>query len=72
LGLKAEIKRVALFQPEFVEDLSYWVETERRTAKRLLDLIKAVVDPIGVGLQLDRLIRRGPGTQAKAAPHHYR
>jgi toxin YoeB len=50
-ALKAEIKRVAVFQPEFVEDLSYWVETERRTAKRLLDLVKAALrDPFkGIG-----------------------
>jgi toxin YoeB len=51
LGLKAETKRVAVFQPEFVEDLSYWVETERRTARRLLDLVKAALrDPSkGIG-----------------------
>ncbi len=50
-ALKAEIKRLAVFQPEFVEDLSYWVETERRTAKRLLDLVKAELrDPFkGIG-----------------------
>ena len=41
--MKAENKCVAVFQPEFVEDLNYWVETERRTAKRLLDLVKAVL-----------------------------
>ena len=47
----AESKRVAVFQPEFLEDLSYWVETERRTAKRLLELVKATVrDPFkGIG-----------------------
>jgi toxin YoeB len=47
----AEPKRVAVFQPEFLEDLSYWVETERRTAKRLLELVKATVrDPFkGIG-----------------------
>ena len=38
----AEPKRIAVFQPEFLEDLSYWVETERRTAKRLLELVKAL------------------------------
>jgi toxin YoeB len=52
LASKAEGKRVAVFQPEFLEDLSYWVETGRRTAKRLLDLVKATLrDPFkGVGL----------------------
>ena len=48
---KPDSKRVAVFQPEFLEDLSYWVETERRTAKRLLELVKAVLrDPFkGIG-----------------------
>lgn len=48
---KTELKRVAVFQPEFLEDLSYWVETERRTAKRLLELVKAILrDPFkGIG-----------------------
>jgi hypothetical protein len=30
--LKGEGKRVAAFHPEFIEDLSYRVDTERRTA----------------------------------------
>ena len=49
--MKGEGKRVAVFQPEFIEDLSYWVETERRTAKRRLDLVKATLrDPFkGIG-----------------------
>jgi toxin YoeB len=44
-------KRDAVFQPEFREDLRYWVETERRTALRVLALIEAVLrDPFsGVG-----------------------
>jgi len=43
--------RVEVFQAEFADDLSYWVETERRTAKRLLDLVKAALrDPFkGIG-----------------------
>jgi toxin YoeB len=43
--------REAVFQPEFREDLRWWVETDRRTALRVLDLIEAVVrDPFaGIG-----------------------
>ena len=42
---------LTVFQPEFLEDLSYWAETERRTAKRLLELVKAALrDPFkGIG-----------------------
>ena len=43
--------RRAVFQPEFREDLRFWVETDRRTALRILDLIEAIMrDPFsGIG-----------------------
>jgi toxin YoeB len=43
--------RDAVFQPEFREDLRYWVETDRRTALRVLTLVEAVMrDPFaGIG-----------------------
>jgi len=42
---------VAVFQPEFREDLRYWVETDRRIALRIFKLIEAVMrDPVkGIG-----------------------
>lgn len=42
---------LAVFQPEFIEDLRHWVETDRRTARRLLELVEAVLgDPFdGIG-----------------------
>ena len=48
---KAATLRAACFDPSFVEDLRYWVETDRRTALRLLDLVEAVLrDPFtGIG-----------------------
>lgn len=40
--------RLAVFEPEFLEDLAHWVDTDRKTALRLLKLIKAVLsDPFG-------------------------
>ena len=35
--------RRAFFQPEFLEDLRYWVETDRKVALRAFDLIEAVL-----------------------------
>ncbi len=35
--------REAVFQPEFRDDLSYWIETDRRTARRLMNLVEAVM-----------------------------
>ena len=41
----------AYFQREFLEDLRHWVETDRRTALRALDLVDAILrDPFhGIG-----------------------
>lgn len=43
--------RPAVFQPEFIEDLRYWVETDRKLALRAFDLIEAILrDPFeGIG-----------------------
>ena len=48
----AEADRRAICHPEFLEDLHHWVEQDRRTAKRLRQLIKAVMrDPfVGIGM----------------------
>jgi toxin YoeB len=44
--VKREPKRIAVFQPEFREDLRFWVRTERAVAIRVLDLVEAVMrDP---------------------------
>jgi len=42
---------LAVFHPEFREDLRFWVETDRRIALRVLKLIEAVMrDPVsGIG-----------------------
>ncbi len=45
------LKRVAVFQPEFRDDLKYWVKCDRSTAVRVLELVEAVMrDPFeGLG-----------------------
>lgn len=44
-------ERIAIFQPEFREDLLHWVETNRKTALRVLTLVEAILrDPFeGIG-----------------------
>jgi len=38
----------AVFEPEFREDLKWWVKTDRKAALRVLDLVEAVMrDPTG-------------------------
>jgi toxin YoeB len=44
--MKRQPKRVAIFQPEFLQDLRFWVKSERAVAIRVLDLVEAVMrDP---------------------------
>jgi toxin YoeB len=44
-------ERLVVFQPEFIEDVRYWVETDRKLALRAFDLIEAILrDPfVGIG-----------------------
>ena len=38
--------REAVFQPEFIDDLRYWVESDRKTALRVIRLVESVLrDP---------------------------
>jgi toxin YoeB len=48
---KPRKKREAVLHPEFLEDLRFWVQTDRRAASRALDLMEAVLaDPFaGIG-----------------------
>ena len=40
--------RDAVFQPEFIEDLKYWVKNDRKTALRILRLVEDILrDPFG-------------------------
>ena len=46
LDLAEDKVRGAVFHPEFREDLEYWVKTDRKTALRVLKLVKAILrDP---------------------------
>ncbi len=44
-------RREAVFQPEFLQDLRHWVDTDRKVALRALDLVEAIRrDPFtGIG-----------------------
>ena len=43
-------ERLAVFQPEFIEDLRYWVETDRKLALRAIDLIEAILRDLFTGI----------------------
>lgn len=50
-GPRRRRPREAIFQPEFREDLRWWVATDRRVALRVLSLVEATLaDPFqGIG-----------------------
>ena len=37
--MKRKPKRLAIFQPEFLQDLRFWIKNERGVAVRVLDLL---------------------------------
>lgn len=69
----AEKLRDAVFQPEFREDLRHWVETDRRTALRILNLVEAAMrDPFdGIG-KPEPLKYLGAGTWSRRITQEHR
>lgn len=70
---KKKVERDAVFHPEFLEDLRYWVETERKVALRAFDLIEAIMrdpfDGIGKPEPLKYLL---PGTWSRRLTQEHR
>jgi toxin YoeB len=48
---EAEPNRIAVFEPDFREDLRFWVDRDRKVALRLMDLVESTLrDPFnGIG-----------------------
>ena len=66
-------QRVAVFQPESLEDLRHWVQTDRKIAVRVLDLVEAVLRyPFqGVG-KPEPLKYLAPGVWSRRLTHEHR
>ncbi len=64
---------LAVFQPEFLEDLRYWVQAEYKVALRAFDLVEAILrDPFqGVG-KPEPLKRTLPGTWSRRLTEEHR
>jgi toxin YoeB len=65
--------REAVFQPEFLEDLKYWVATDRKTALRVIGLVEAILrDPFtGIG-KPEPLKYLAPGTWSRRITQEHR
>ena len=73
MASKQRKQRDAVFQPEFIEDLRYWVETERKIALRAFDLIEAILrDPFGGIGKPEPLNYLTPGTWSRRLTQEHR
>ncbi len=65
--------REAVFQPEFREDLNYWVKTNCKTALRVLKIVEDVLrDPFeGIG-KPEPLKYLGPGVWSRRLTQEHR
>lgn len=62
-----------MFHPEFREDLRYWVETDRRTALRVLNLVEAVLrDPFSGTGKPEPLKYLGAGVWSRRISQEHR
>ncbi|HQT95536.1 MAG: Txe/YoeB family addiction module toxin [Acidobacteria bacterium] len=68
-----EHRRLAVFHSEFIDDLRYWVETDRKTALRALAIVEAVLrDPSqGIG-KPEPLKYLGPGVWSRRLTQEHR
>lgn len=65
--------RDAVFQPEFREDLRFWVENDRRVALRIVDLVEAVLrDPFGGIGKPEPLRHLAPNTWSRRVTQEHR
>jgi len=65
--------REAVFQPEFIEDLRYWVETDRKLALRVLTLVEAILrDPFHGAGKPEPLKYLAPGMWSRRLTQEHR
>jgi toxin YoeB len=66
-------KRVSVFKDEFRDDLTWWVETNPRTARRALGIVEAVMrDPFGGIGKPEALKHLGPSVWSRRLAGEHR
>ena len=69
----ADADRLAIGHPEFLEDLQHWVEQDRRTARRLMQLMQAVMRDPGDGIGKPEPLRHlGSGVWSRRITQEHR
>jgi len=67
------VSRVAVFQPDFRDDLMHWVRTDRATAVRVLQLVEATLREPFEGLgKPERLRHLGANTWSRRITQEHR
>jgi toxin YoeB len=65
--------RAAVFQPEFIEDLKYWVKNDRKTALRVIRLIEDILRDPFEGLGKPELLKYlSPGAWSRRITQEHR
>ncbi|HUU28417.1 MAG TPA: Txe/YoeB family addiction module toxin [archaeon] len=65
--------RVCVFQPEFIEDLEYWVKNDRKTALKVLELVNDVLrTPIKGKGKPEKLKYLGPDVRSRRITQEHR
>ena len=66
-------KRAAVFQSEFIEDMRYWVETDRKLALRAFDLVEAILRDTFTGVGKPELLKYlAPGAWSRRLTQEHR
>lgn len=70
---KKSYERESVFQPEFIEDLQFWVENDRKIALKILGLVKTILrEPFsGIG-KPEPLKYLGPGIWSRRITQEHR
>jgi len=66
-------ERLLVFDREFLENLAYWVSTDRKVAIRILELVEAIRrDPFGGIGKPEALRHVGPGIWSRRITQEHR
>ena len=66
-------QRLPVFQPEFIEDLTYWVEVDRKIALKILKMVNQIMrEPLKGPGKPEPLKYLGPGVWSRRITQEHR
>ncbi len=67
-----EVRRQSRLEPQFLEDLQYWIQVDPRMADRILGLVKATLREPFAGIGKPEPLRRGGGIWSRRINEEHR